>query len=65
MRKKRSVKESDIVKEFVEIAFSEETKNSDRLRALDWLADYIAGTKAKDEVLKKLDDVLGKIESGF
>ena len=59
-RKKRakSVTEEDIVSKFAEIAFAESTKDSDRLRALDWLADHLSRSDDRNAVLEKLDEVL-------
>lgn len=57
-RKKNEITEEDIVAGFREIAFSEETKDADRLRALDWLAGYIEKREENEEVMKKLDEVL-------
>ena len=63
--KKRLVSEADIVKEFVSIAFSEESKPADKLRALDWLGDHLDKKRKNEETLEKLREVLDKIESGF
>ena len=54
----KGVTEEDIVSKFVEIAFAESTKDSDRLRALDWLSDYLNRTDDRNAVLDKLDEVL-------
>lgn len=65
-RKKRPpVSEKRIVKEFVDIAFSEDTKTADRLRALDWLSDNLSNRKKDEEIMNKLDEVLSKIDFGF
>ena len=57
--------EADIVKEVVGIAFSDESKPSDKLRALDWLGEHLSSKKRNEEVMQKLTDVLSRIESGF
>lgn len=59
-RKKRTkgVTEEEIVSKFAEIAFAESTKDSDRLRALDWLSDHLNRSDDRNAVLDKLDQVL-------
>lgn len=64
-RRKRSVSEKKIVEEFVDIAFSEDTKTTDKLRALDWLSDNLSRRKKDEEIMSKLEEVLAKIESEF
>ena len=59
-RKKQTkgISEEDIVAKFAEIAFAESTKDSDRLRALDWLSDYLSRADGRSSVLEKLDEAL-------
>lgn len=63
--KKRLINEKKIVEEFVDIAFSDETKTTDKLRALDWLSDNLSRRKKDEEIMNKLEEVLSKIESEF
>ena len=55
------VSEKKIREKFAEIAFAAETKDSDRLRALDWLANYLSKEKDTSTVLERLDAVLEEI----
>lgn len=59
---KSQISDKRIVDAFASIAFSEETKDTDRIRALDWLADYLDKEKGQDTVLKRLDAVLAQIK---
>ena len=63
VKRKRAPKltEKAIVGQFAGIAFDSEAKASDRLRALGWLADNLADSKAHEDVMAKLDEVLAKI----
>ena len=56
--------EKRIVKRFAEIAFDPETKDSDRLRALDWLAAHLDEKNGQEEILRRLDRVLEEIKKG-
>ncbi len=66
-RKKRSacIEEEAIVSGVAEIAFGENTKDSDRLRALDWLEEHRRRSRGHADVLEKLDRVLAEIKSSF
>lgn len=55
------VTERKIVKRFAEIAFDPETKDSDRLRALDWLSEHLEKKSGQEETLNKLDKVLDEL----
>ena len=62
--RKNEITEERIVKQYCEIAFSEsnEVRDGDRMRALDWLSDYLKAKKDRDEVMKKLDEVLALLD---
>ena len=64
MAGRRKVSDEKIVNAFASIAFSKEAKDTDRIRALDWLADYLAKEKGQDAVLARLDRVLQQIREG-
>lgn len=67
-KRKRSavnLSEKMIVEKFTEIAFSEDARDSDRLRALDWLSCYFRRTRDKEETLEKLDKILSGIKNSF
>jgi hypothetical protein len=57
-RRKGQIRDAEIVEAFSRIAFSEDTKDADRIRALDWLADRLEKEQGQDAVLKRLDEVL-------
>ena len=61
MANSRRVSDRKIVDAFSDIAFSEDSKDTDRIRALDWLADYLEKEKGQDAVLKRLDEVLADL----
>ena len=54
--------ERQVVAQFCSIAFSGDAKDSDRLRALDWLGEY--QEKNRDEMadLKRLDEDLAELK---
>jgi hypothetical protein len=54
------IDESRIIAEFKKIAFEGE-KDSERMRALEWLADRLDRKNSGDEVLRKLDEVLAEL----
>ncbi len=58
----QKVTDKKIVRKFAEIAFSDETKDSDRIRALGWLSAYLDKEKEQDAVLSRLDAVLADIQ---
>ena len=64
-KKKRRVRPTGrrIVREMADIAFSEEEKTADRLRALDLLSELTAETERRESALKKLDEVLSRLET--
>jgi len=49
-----------ILKEFKRIAFEGE-KDSERMRALEWLADWLERKNTENAVLRKLDEVLAEL----
>ena len=53
-----------ILREMADIAFSEEEKTADRLRALDLLSDLVEAEEQREDALKKLDEVLSRLEAG-
>ena len=57
-----TVTEKKIVRRFAEIAFDPETKDSDRLRALDWLAEHLHEKNGQEEILHRLDRVLAELK---
>lgn len=54
------IDERQIIAEFKKIAFNGE-KDSERMRALEWLADWLDRKNSGDEVLRKLDEVLAEL----
>jgi len=54
------IDERKIVDEFKRIAFSGE-KDSERMRALEWLAARLERKNSEDAVLRKLDEVLAEL----
>ncbi len=63
MSKRKLPNEKQILREMADIAFSEEEKTADRLRALDLLSERIADEAERMAALQKLDEVLGQIGS--
>ncbi len=59
--RKERCDEKTIMAALCEIAFSEESKDADRIRALDRLSGLIGRKKDEDFVLKRLDAVLKRI----
>ena len=49
-----------IIAVFIRIAFDGE-KDSERMRALEWLAEWLDRRKTEDVVLRKLDEVLAEL----
>ena len=47
-----------IIKEMADIAFSQEEKTADRLRALNLLSETLSASEKKDEALNRLDEIL-------
>ena len=60
-RRKKTTAEK-ILKEMEMIAFSEDEKTSDRLRALDFLSTLIGENAKTEEALNKLDMILSRLE---
>jgi len=58
------LREEQVVEKFTEIAFSADTRDGDRLRALDWLADYLRRRKSDGAVMERLDRILDRIKKG-
>jgi hypothetical protein len=58
--KSTDIDETTIIAEFKKIAFYGE-KDSERMRALEWLADRLDRKNSGDEVLRKLDEVLAEL----
>lgn len=54
------IDERQIIAEFKKIAFNGE-KDSERMRALEWLADWLDRKNSGDEALRKLDEVLAEL----
>lgn len=57
-RRKKLPNYEKIRKELADIAFSEEEKTADRLRALDMLSDALSSKEISEEAYQKLDNVL-------
>lgn len=60
-RKKSLPDDGKIVSELAEIAFSDDEKTVDRLRALDRLSECLKAGVGAEEALKKLDEVLAEL----
>ncbi len=58
--KENEIIENDIIAEFKQIAFGGD-KDSDRMRALEWLAEYLERKNTEESVLRKLDEVLAEL----
>lgn len=54
------IDERQIIAEFKKIAFLGE-KDSERMRALEWLAERLDRKNEGDAVLRKLDEVLAEL----
>lgn len=61
MKGRKIPDEKRIMREMAEIAFSEEEKASDRLRALGFLAERITEDEERETAMKRLDEVLEQI----
>ena len=62
-RKKQSeLSEEQVVAQFCAIAFSPDAKDSDRLRALDWLGEYLEKNRDQMAVMRRLDEVLARMK---
>lgn len=60
-RKKALPDDGKILSELAEIAFSNDEKTADRLRALDQLSDALKNGDSMENALQKLDDVLAEL----
>jgi len=58
------LREEQVVEKFTEIAFSADPRDGDRLRALDWLADYLRRRKSDGAVMERLDRIVDRIKKG-
>ncbi len=58
MMGKRIPDEKKIMRQMAEIAFNQEEKTTDRLRALDMLSEYIKKQEQSDDAYAKLDAIL-------
>jgi hypothetical protein len=58
---KRIPDEKKIMRQMAEIAFNQEEKTADRLRALDMLSEYIKKQEQSDDAYAKLDAILENI----
>ena len=56
-----AVTKKKIVAQVALLAFGEETKDSDRLRALEWLAEDLEKGSEENKTMKRLDEILGEI----
>lgn len=54
--------EDQVVAQFTAIAFSTDAKDSDRLRALDWLAEYLEKNRGESAMMERLDEILRKVK---
>ena len=54
--------EKRIIREMAGIAFSEEEKTADRLRALDLLSELTAKEEQRESAMAKLDEVLALLD---
>ena len=61
MSRRKIPDEKRILREMAAIAFSEEEKTADRLRALGILAEKVSDEAERLEAMAKLDDLLTQI----
>lgn len=50
-----------VIEQIAKIAFSPNAKDGDRLRALDWLSEFLRNKNETDEVLARLDVILRQV----
>ncbi len=58
-----AVSEREIVRKYREIAFGSGSKDSDRLRALEWLSAYAERKKGEGAELRRLDEILRSLQT--
>ena len=61
MSRRRIPNEKRILREMAEIAFSEEEKTADRLRALSFLSEKLTEEAERVEAMARLDAVLERL----
>ena len=61
MPRRKKITSEKILKEMESIAFSDDEKTADRLRALDFLSSVIGESAKTEEALEKLDEILSKL----
>lgn len=59
-----AVSEREIVEKYREIAFGSGSRDSDRLRALEWLSAYADRKKGEGAELRRLDEILRSLRPG-
>ena len=57
------ISEQEIVEKYREIAFGNGSKDSDRLRALEWLSSYAEHKKGEGAEMRRLDEILRSLSS--
>lgn len=56
------VTKEQVIEQIAKIAFSPDAKDGDRLRALDWLSEFLRKKNETDEVLARLDSILQQVK---